>query len=122
MPRLQVERRQVVDVPTPRLWVAEHQAEQKQCPACQHITVASFPPEVAAPVQYGPRLGAMAVYLVQQQLLPWARACEVLSDLLGATLSEGTLACLIRALRRDLAASGRADQAGPDQGGGLASG
>ena len=95
VPRLQVERRQVVDVPTPRLWVAEHQAEQKQCPACQHITVASFPPEVAAPVQYGPRLGAMAVYLVQQQLLPWARACEVLSDLLGATLSEGTLACLI---------------------------
>ena len=92
---LQVERRQVVDVPTPRLWVAEHQAEQKQCPACQQVTVASFPAEVASPLQYGPRLGAIAVYLVQQQLLPWARACEVLGDLLGASLSEGTLASLI---------------------------
>jgi transposase len=92
---LQVERRQVVDVPAPRLWVAEHQAEQKQCPACQQITVASFPPEVAAPLQYGPRLGAIAVYLVQQQLVPWERACELLGDLLGAPLSEGTLANLI---------------------------
>jgi hypothetical protein len=71
LPALQVERRQVVDVPMPRLWVAEHQVEQKQCPACQHITVASFPPEVAAPLQYGPRLGAIAVSLVQQQLLHW---------------------------------------------------
>jgi len=94
VPSLQVERRQVVDVPTPRLWVAEHQAEQKQCPACRQITVASFPPEVAAPLQYGPRLGAIALYLVQQQLLPWGRACEVLADLLGASLSEGTLASL----------------------------
>jgi transposase len=92
---LQIERRQVVDVPSPRLWVAEHQAEQKQCPACQHITLACFPAEVAAPLQYGPRLGAIAVYLVQQQLLPWTRACEILADLLGAPLSEGTLASLI---------------------------
>jgi transposase len=95
VPSLQVERRQVVDVPAPRLWVQEHQAEQKQCPACQHITVASFPPEVAAPVQYGPRVGAIALYLVQQQLLPWGRACELLGDLLGVPLSEGTLARLV---------------------------
>ena len=62
---------------------------------CQHVTLACFPTEVAAPLQYGPRLGAIAVYLVQQQLLPWARACEILGDLLGAPLSEGTLASLI---------------------------
>jgi transposase len=95
IPALQMERRQVLDVPTPRLWVVEHQVEQKQCPACQHITVACFPTEVAAPLQYGPRLGAIAVYLVQQQLLPWGRVCEVLGDLLGAPLAEGTLASLI---------------------------
>jgi transposase len=94
IPPLQVERRQVVDVPPPRLWVAQHQAEQKQCPACQQITVAAFPPEVAAPLQSGSRLRAIAVYLVQQ-LLPWERACEMLDDLLGARLSEGTLAHLI---------------------------
>ena len=69
-----VERRQVVDVPPTHLLVREHHSEQKQCPQCQQITVASFPAEVCAPVQYGPRIAALAVYLVQQQLLPLARA------------------------------------------------
>jgi transposase len=95
VPPLSLERRQVVDVPAPRLLVYEHHAERKQCPRCQHISAASFPAEVEAPLQYGMRLGAIAVYLVQQQLLPWARACEVLADLVGAQLSEGTLARLI---------------------------
>ncbi len=86
-----VERRQVVDVPAPRLIVREYRAEQKQCPLCQHITAAPFPHEAAAPIQYGPTLAATAVYLTQQQLLPLARACEVLGDLLGVQMSEGTL-------------------------------
>ena len=99
---LQIERRQVVDVPTPRLLVQEHQAERKQCPDCQQITAASFPAGVDAPLQYGMRLGASAVYLVQQQLLPWARACEVLSDLVGVQISEGTLASLIEHCAQNL--------------------
>lgn len=99
---LQIECRQVVDVPAPHLFVQEHQAEQKQCPACHQITSASFPAEVQARVQYGTRLGAIAVYLVQQQLLPWARACEVLADLLGVQMSEGTLAGLIERCAQNL--------------------
>lgn len=92
---LQRDRRHVVDVPPARVWVVEHQAEQKPCPACQQITVACFPAEVAAPLHDGPRLGAMAVSLVHQHLLPWGRACDILGDVLGAPLSEGTLANLI---------------------------
>lgn len=38
----------------------------------------------------------MAVYLTQQQLLPLARACEVMSDLLGVQMSEGTMGGLIQ--------------------------
>src|SRR2546421_7664836 len=82
-----VERRQVLDVPSPRLIVREDRAEQKQCPLCQHITAAAFPKEGAAPIQYGPAIGATAVYLVQQQLLPFARACEVMDDLLGVQVT-----------------------------------
>ncbi len=99
---LQIERRQVVDVPTPRLLVQEHQAERKQCPDCHQISAAPFPAGVDAPIQYGMRLGAIAVYLVQQQLLPWARACEVLSDLVGVQISEGTLASLIERCAQNL--------------------
>jgi transposase len=104
VPPVEIERRQVVDVPAPRLLVQEHQAERKQCPCCQHITAAAFPAEVDAPLQYGVRLGATAVYLVQQQLLPWARACEVLADLVGVQISEGTLAGLIERCAENLKA------------------
>ncbi len=92
---LQIERRQVVDVPAPRLLVQEYRAERKLCPFCQQVTAAAFPTGVDAPIQYGVRVGAIAIYLMYQQLLPWARACEVLADLLGVQISEGTLASLI---------------------------
>jgi transposase len=91
IPPSMVERPQVVDVPPARLPVWEHHSEQKQCPQCHQITVAPFPAEVRAPVQYGPRIAAIAVYLVQQQLLPLARACEVMEDVLVVSQSEGTL-------------------------------
>src|SRR5260221_6153373 len=96
------ERRQVVDVPSPRLWVREYQAEQKQCPVCQQITIGAFPAGVQAPIHYGPHVGATAVYLVEQQLLPLARACEVMGDLLGAQVSEGTVWELIKRCARQL--------------------
>src|SRR5215467_4028171 len=77
---LAVERRQVIDLPAKRVLVIEHQAHQKYCPACQHISLAAFPEDVRAPVQYGAALGAVGVYLVQQQLLPYERACEVVEE------------------------------------------
>src|SRR6266487_1039059 len=97
------ERRQVVDLPPARVIVREYQAEHKQCPQCHHITVASFPKEAHAPLQYGPTIGAIAVYLAQQQLLPLARACEVMSDLLGVQMSEGTVCDLIKRCAGQLA-------------------
>lgn len=86
-----VERRQVQDLPPQRLWIQEHQAEAVCCPQCQHVTRASFPSDVCAPVQYGPRLRAVAVYLSQGQLLPVHRTAEILTDLFGAPVSEGAV-------------------------------
>jgi transposase len=93
---LQVERRQVIDLPPKRVLVIEHQAQQKYCPACQQISAAAFPEEVRAPVQYGAAFGAVAVYLVEQQLLPYERACEVMQDLLGPPMCVGTLQGLVQ--------------------------
>src|SRR2546421_10941092 len=70
---LVVERRQVLDLPSKRVVVIEHQAQQKCCPTCHEISSAAFPQDVRAPVQYGAALGAVGVYLVQQQLLPYER-------------------------------------------------
>src|SRR6266704_2152800 len=78
-------------------------SEQKQCPQCQQITNAAFPAGVQAPIQYGPNVGATAVYLVEQQLLPLARACEVMRDLLFVQMSEGTVWELIKRCAGQLA-------------------
>jgi transposase len=85
------ERRQVLDVPDIRLVAHEHQIEAICCPSCQSTSLGSFPEAVSAPVQYGPHLQALAVYLHQGQLLPTARTCEALAALCGCHISEGTL-------------------------------
>ena len=100
---LQVERRQVIDLPAKRVLVIEHQAQQKCCPACHEISLAAFPQDVRAPVPYGAAIGAVGVYLVQQQLVPYERACEVIEDLLGASMSVGTLQALIARCAAQLA-------------------
>jgi len=87
-----VERRQVQDVPPPKLVVTEHQVEAVRCPRCQQVTRGALPPAVSAPAQYGPGVRAWAVYVNQYHLLPEARTCELLADLLGCALSDGTVA------------------------------
>lgn len=85
------ERRQVHALPPLRRLVHAHQAIQVRCPQCQTVTVGAFPAEAPSRAQYGPRLRALAVYLVEQQLVPDGRVGEPLSDLLGVSLSRGTL-------------------------------
>jgi transposase len=85
------ERRQILDLPPIRLQVTEHQALQVRCPACQQVTAGAFPLEAPSRAQYGPRLRAVAVYLVAQQFVPYARTRDLLADLTGARLSVGTV-------------------------------
>lgn len=91
-----VERRQVHELPPLRLQVTEHQIAHVRCPACETMTRGEVPDGVPAPVQYGPHLHALAVYLVQQQFLPYARTRELLADVFGVSLSVGTLVSLVR--------------------------
>lgn len=86
-----IERRPVVDVPPARLQITEHQAERNCCPHGSAETRAAFPNAVPAPVQSGSGIAALAVSLVTHHLLPCKRTAEILSDLLGAGMSEGSI-------------------------------
>ena len=79
-----VERRQVFDLPQPRLEVTEHQARIYCCAHCRAMTTADFPDGVNAHVQYGPRVRAAAIYCNVQQLIPEDRVRQLLRDLFGA--------------------------------------
>jgi transposase len=93
----------VIDLPVKRLWVSEHRVEEKQCPVCSHLTRARFPAHVNAPAQYGMSIQALAVYLVEGQSVPYARAGQLLQDLLGVPLSAGSIASFVNSCHQQLA-------------------
>lgn len=84
------EKRQVFDLPPLNLIVTEHQAEQKSCP-CGCVTTGTFPPEATAPVQYGPWVQALVVYLNTYQFLPYGRLREFFWELFGVKMSPSTM-------------------------------
>jgi len=91
VPAVRWERRQVVDLPPVRVRVVEHHAETIPCPRCAGETTAPFPAGVEAPIQYGPGVATVAVYLNQEQLIPLERTSQVLAELFGCPLSERTV-------------------------------
>jgi transposase len=84
-------RRQVVDLPPLALLTTEHRVQTKVCPDCGHETRAAFPEEASQSVQYGPRLKALGVYLLDFQLLPYQRIAGLFADLFDASFCAGTL-------------------------------
>src|SRR6266536_2855886 len=86
------ERVQVFDLPTVHLQVTEYHVEVKVCPCCQAETRADLPDGLTpASAQYGPNVKTLAVYLACLHLLPLARVCQILGDLLGTTFSQASV-------------------------------
>ena len=85
-------KRQVFDIPEPKIEVTEHQVEIKQCPRCQTKLQGSFPSLVKSSVQYGVRLKAVSSYLHHQHFIPENRLSEILQDVFGCRMSEATIA------------------------------
>jgi transposase len=87
----QVHRRgQVFDIPAVRFEVVEYQTLRLRCP-CGKLHESEFAPQVCEVAQYGPNVRALAVHLTQGQLLPFARAGELIKDLYGLDISPATL-------------------------------
>lgn len=97
--------RQVFDLPVLKLEVTEHRLIEKCCPWCGTTSRGHFPEGVAPGAQYGDQLKALLVYLTNYHLLPWQRTCELISDLLGQPLAEGTLQAALSACSAGLAAT-----------------
>lgn len=99
------EARQVFELPPLKLAVTEHRVELKLCPGCGQNSRGQFPASVTQAVQYGSQLKGLVAYLMNYQLLPYRRTRELLADLLGQPLAEGTLQAVLTEASQALAAT-----------------
>jgi transposase len=94
-PEVGMQRRQVFDLPLMTVRVIEHQLIARRC-ACGATTCGSAPDGVTAPVQYGPRITGIILYLYVGQFLSKKRTAQALTELFGTPVCEGTVATMTK--------------------------
>jgi transposase len=90
-PEVGMERRQVFDLPPITVRVSEHQLVARRC-GCGITTCGAAPQGVTAPVQYGPQVTAIVLYLYVGQFLSKKRTATALAELFGVPVSDATVA------------------------------
>jgi transposase len=85
------EKRQVFDLPQPRLEITEYQIFKACCPACGQEQKGVAPEGINAPAQYGNRVKAFVVLLNVHYKLPFKKIQLLFSDLFGYPINESTI-------------------------------
>lgn len=89
---LDVAKRQVFDIPVPKVEITEHQTETKYCSCCSKKVSSLFPETVSSPAQYGSVIRSWAVYYQNQHFIPEDRLQQLFADMYGVSLATATLA------------------------------
>jgi transposase len=84
-----VGKRQVFDIPEPRLEVVEHQLGEIAC--CGETYYGEFPRGVEKAVQYGERIKGLSVMLSVDYRLPLEKIEKLLADLYGSSFNQATV-------------------------------
>jgi transposase len=85
-------KRQVFDIPAPRLEVTEHRVETKYCDECQKKVIPVFPSSVNAPTQYGHGVRSWVLYYQNQHFIPEDRLQQLFTDMYHLPLSTASIA------------------------------
>jgi transposase len=97
-----VERRTKIDIIFEK--TEEHtDVEVKQCPACDATVKAKFPDDMSGPLQYGNGIKAYVIQFVVVQMVSLNRVADMVSALIGRTISDATMLGFILRLHLALA-------------------
>ena len=88
---VEVESRQVFDLPEPRLHVHEYRRGRSRCQRCGSHTQPSFPDHARAPVQYGARVQALCALLHNDYHVPVAKVGQLFMDLFGQGINGASV-------------------------------
>ena len=83
-----VGKRQVFDLPPPRLEVTEHQLGVSCC--CGLPQIGNYPVGVDSPTQYGARIRSLSSLLNTDYRLPYHKIKSLFTDLYGCSFNEST--------------------------------
>lgn len=81
---------QVIDLPKYRPITIAHLVFGRKC-KCGHVTKAEKPKECGKYVTYGPNIRALVSFLSEGQSVPYKRLCEILEDVFGVHISQGSI-------------------------------
>jgi transposase len=84
-------RRQVFDIPAPKIEVTEHRVLDWVCCGCAHENSGKFPGSVSASTQYGLRLQTTGVLFNNAYNIPRNKVQLIFKDLFGVNVNESTL-------------------------------
>ena len=90
-PLMLAEKRQVFDLPQPKLEITEYQIFKASCPACGQEQKGDAPEGVNAPVQYGNKVKAFVVLLNVHYKIPYKKIQLLFGDLFGYPINESTI-------------------------------
>ena len=96
------EKRQVFDIPPPKIEVTEHRISGKTCPCCGKITSSTFPEDITASTQYGVRIKALSAYFTNQHFMPFERLSLMFEDVFDIKISQGTISNIDKKLYANL--------------------
>ena len=92
-----LKRRQLFEIPQPKLNITEYQTTEVVCPKCGKVHVSEFPEGINAPTQYGLRARLLVSLLNTGCKLSVKSTSDLFLDLFGYKMNESTI---VRANRR----------------------
>jgi transposase len=97
-----IEKRQIFDLPVPKLQVIEYQQMGCLCPKCGLKQQGVFPAEAPGRVQYGAGVKTMAVLLSVGYRLPIKRIKQLFADLFNQPINESTILSMLKGTSKSL--------------------
>jgi len=88
---IDIESRQVFDLPEPRLYVHEYRRGRSKCSHCGSHTQVPFPDHVRAPAQYGAGVQALCALLHNEYHVPAIKVRQLFMDLFEQPINEATV-------------------------------
>lgn len=95
-----LERRQVIDIPLPVLFLIKEYVQHQATCKCGHVVKGIFPDHVTGTVCFGENIQALVAYLGTLQAIPMKRLAGFMENICGISMSQGSVSNILNYMRK----------------------